>query len=139
MDDVRICKICGNLIENDVNSDMCYKCFRQNELKFKLIKEYLIKNPNAQMYDVSTDLNISLRTIKNYLRRGRLFIVEKNNRFLTCEKCGKPIQSGRYCSQCLTTIKHDYHTIYLDENSKKNPSIVYNPRRSRRRRKRLFN
>ena len=49
----------------------------------------------------------TINKIKHFLRDGRIEIVEKDNKFLSCQTCSKPIHSGWYCEDCLRQLKAD--------------------------------
>ena len=91
---------------------ICSSCYELDEMDFKKIKEYLHTNPCAKIYEVVNALDMSVKKIKRYLRESRLEILEKNNRFLFCEMCSKPIQSGKYCDECYKAFHHEYKVIY---------------------------
>ncbi|HHW68303.1 MAG: hypothetical protein PWP07_852 [Epulopiscium sp.] len=94
------CARCGKLYEYNGISDYCPICMQYDEAIFQKIKEYLNEHPKATVIQVATDLDIPVKMIKKYLREGRLEIVEAENFFLNCEKCGAPIKTGRYCDKC---------------------------------------
>ena len=61
----------------------------------------------ASIYEVATNLDLTINKIKHFLRDGRIEVVEKDNQFLSCKTCGKPIHSGWYCEDCLKQSKSD--------------------------------
>jgi uncharacterized protein len=112
MTEMRNCKKCGSLYQYYGNTQLCSACFQQDEADYQTIRQYLVEHPGAKMFEVSTILDITVNRIKRYLREDRLQIVEKNNGFLRCETCGRSIQSGQYCEECLDKSKHDFKVIY---------------------------
>lgn len=106
------CPRCGKLHESDSTMALCPECYEQDLMDFDRIREYLFLHPGAKIFEVSNNLNISIFRIKRYLREGRLEIIEKNNAFLKCEICGRPICSGNYCDDCVKQATHDYKTAY---------------------------
>lgn len=119
------CSRCGRFFESNGFTSLCTYCLEQDIKDFDKIREYLYKNPGAKMFEVSTNLDISVLQIKRYLREGRLEILEKNNQFLKCERCSKPISSGSYCDDCLKHVNHDFKTAYVG-NSLKTSKHHYN-------------
>ncbi|MDK2800631.1 MAG: hypothetical protein PWQ70_2250 [Clostridiales bacterium] len=85
---------------------------KQDEKEFDRIREYLYQYPGANLYEVATHLDISVNTIKRYLREHRLEIIEKENKFLNCERCGQPIQSGRFCDDCVGKLAHEFKVAF---------------------------
>jgi len=122
------CERCGKTFNSSGFFNVCPVCTGLDEQDFLRIKEYLYEHPGAKLLDVVTDLNIPVRKIKRYLRENRLEILEKNNRFLFCEMCGKPIRSGQFCDTCYKEFHRDYNTIYIGAvNSKHTNRINLKP------------
>lgn len=113
------CAKCGRFFESDGYVRLCSICIEQDINDFDRIREYLYQHPYAKMFEVSNTLDISIGKIKRYLREGRLEIVEKNNQFLKCEKCGKPICSGIYCDDCQKQVNQNIKVIYTGNAAKK--------------------
>jgi len=106
------CSRCGRFFESDGWTVLCMECIEQDERDFRRIREYLYEKPGAKIFEVSIELDVPVAKIKRYLREDRLEIIEKNNIFLKCEACGKPICSGIYCDDCAKQAGHDYKTIF---------------------------
>ncbi|ODM27318.1 MerR family transcriptional regulator [Clostridium sp. Bc-iso-3] len=101
MPDVRNCRRCGRLFNYIGGRPICHDCKRQDDEEFKKVKEYLYEHPKASIIEVSNALEISVPKIKGYLREGRLEIVGGDgNVVLECERCGKSINTGRFCNEC---------------------------------------
>lgn len=127
------CPKCGRVFESNGYTNICISCIEQDEQDFTMIKEYLRSHPCASIFDVSSSLDLSISKIKRYLREGRLEILEKNNSFLHCETCGKPICSGKYCDDCFRQSNHDYKVIYTGSyNTPKEHKINYSSRSSKK-------
>ncbi len=112
MAEIKTCKLCGKLFEGNQLLETCPPCHEKDEKDFDRIRQYLDIHPAAKVFEVSTSLNIPVFQIKRYLREGRLEILEKNQRFLLCERCGKPISSGYYCDECPKELPHNYKSYY---------------------------
>jgi flagellar operon protein (TIGR03826 family) len=109
--DVRNCKRCGK-IYNYTGSAVCGNCLRQEQEDFEKIREYLFKNPNSSTAEVSEATGIELKVISRFLKEGRLeadYIRMSDDSALTCEKCGKPIISGRFCEGCVKQMQADFN------------------------------
>ncbi|HBR01951.1 MAG TPA: hypothetical protein DD738_05015 [Ruminiclostridium sp.] len=96
----RECARCHRIFEKVAFEEVCPTCFPIEENEFARIKEYLMINPGASSNTVMTELGVSLKSIKRYLKEDRLEIVGDNKGFLRCELCGKPLNSGRFCESC---------------------------------------
>jgi flagellar operon protein (TIGR03826 family) len=112
MPEVRNCKRCNKIFNYIGGAPICSDCKQEDEVNFKKVKEYLYDHPKSSIYDVSKELEISIQTIKSYLKEGRLEIVgDGGNLFLECERCGKSISSGRYCSECTKEVTNDVKSL----------------------------
>lgn len=101
MPDVRNCKRCGKIYNYIGGVPICPVCKQIDEEDFQRVKVFLYENPNANITQVSIDLDISIEKIKRFLKDGRLEITgDDGNMILECENCGKSIKSGRYCELC---------------------------------------
>lgn len=127
------CARCGRLYEYNGISDYCPICMQYDEANFQRIKEYLNEHPKATVLQVAGGLDIPVKMIKKYLKEGRLEVIEAENFFLECERCGTPIKTGRYCEECIRNLdssikkitneaainvkkKRDEKMRYLDKN-----------------------
>lgn len=101
MPDVRNCKKCGKIFNYIGGAPICQVCRQEDEEDFQKVKEYLYRNPGANITLVSTELDVSIAKIKRFLKEGRLEITgDEGNMILECENCGKAIKSGRFCEAC---------------------------------------
>lgn len=112
------CRLCGKPALCFGQSDICIDCL-DIEGEFQKVRDYVHDHQGAKIFEVSLALHISIDKLKRFLKEGRLEIVEKDNQFLFCESCRKPIQSGRYCDECLVTQKHDFKTVYTSKSGSK--------------------
>ena len=105
MPDVRNCRKCGKIFNYIGGVPICPACREKEEEDFQRIRKYLYENPGAALTQVSTELDVSVETIKRFLREGRLEIAnDDGNLLLECEHCGRSIKTGRYCQDCERTI-----------------------------------
>jgi ribosomal protein L32 len=71
---------------------------------FIKVRDYLYENDDANIAQVSEATGVEEKIILEFLREGRLELKEPSID-LTCERCGKPITSGRMCKECLTQFE----------------------------------
>lgn len=112
MPDVRNCRKCGKIFNYIGGMPICPACKDKEEEDFQTIKKYLYENPGASLTQVSTELDISIDTIKRFLREGRLEIAnDEGNMLLECENCGKSIKTGRFCPDCERIMASNFKTV----------------------------
>ncbi len=107
MPDVRNCRRCGRMYNYLGGPPICIDCKNADEEVFKKIKAYLYDYPGATLSQVALDCDVSVEKIKMFLREGRLEITDGANIILECEKCGKSIKTGRFCTECQSQLHHD--------------------------------
>ena len=127
MEHLMICAICGRSFEASANVNTCKNCIEGDMSDFNRIRDYLYVHPKARIFEVSTNLDIPVPKIKRFLKEGRLEIIEKDNAFLKCEKCGKPICSGIQCDDCMKQSAHDYKSALVGNSKKSKTKINYLP------------
>lgn len=106
------CALCGRMFEVSGFRTVCPSCLEKDLNDFNQIRDYLYIHPRAKVFEVSNNLDIPVSVIKRYLKEGRLEIIEKENIFLKCEKCGKPVCSGTQCDDCQKQSSHGYKSSY---------------------------
>ena len=104
--DVRNCSRCGKVYRYD-GFRVCPNCRREDEADFQKVKEYIDEHPGANIKEVSEATEIDSRKIMEFLRAGRLEIMDENNLILSCERCGKPIKTGKFCDKCAFEIQKE--------------------------------
>ena len=92
------CKRCGKLFHK-VTLNICPECVRKEEAMFDEIKLFLRTHDNASISEVVEALNIEEELVVKFLRDGRLIASKKMT--YPCEGCGQPIQTGKFCPDCL--------------------------------------
>ena len=102
--EVRNCKGCNRLFQYLSGPPICPACKEKLEEKFAEVKEYIYKNPGASVAAVSEANDVSSKQIKQWIREERLILSSPSPDGVVCEKCGKPICSGRYCEKCKTKV-----------------------------------
>jgi hypothetical protein len=71
---------------------------------FNQIKEYLAGNADAAAVEICEALNIPVPVITYFLKEERLYVKNQGKQFfLRCERCKKPISTGRFCFECSVT------------------------------------
>lgn len=102
--DVKNCKGCGRLFNYMGGAPLCPTCKEELEKKFEQVKTYIYEHKNASMTEVAEENDVSSKQIKQWIREERLVLSEPSMDGVTCEKCGTPICSGRFCDKCKAAL-----------------------------------
>lgn len=108
--EVRNCSTCGKIFNAVMDVRRCPECRKGDEVKFRMIREYLYDNPGASIEEVSEHLDIDRNKILHFLREGRLETVGEQM-VISCENCGALIHSGKYCEKCSRDMAMDMKSV----------------------------
>jgi flagellar operon protein (TIGR03826 family) len=122
MPEIRNCPRCGKIFTY-MGRPICNRCIETEENEFKVVKEYVYDNPGATISEVSQETGVSVEKIIRFLREERLEIKSENsNLFLECERCGRAINSGRFCENCKGQINKEFKREFgLDRKEEPKP------------------
>lgn len=109
LNDFKKCRKCGNIFRS-MGNPLCSNCLNRIEDEFKLIKDFLYKNPNATVQEIANELNIDEKPILNFIKEGRLEMKVADGS-VTCDKCGIPITSGRLCKACSGKLSNKLQSV----------------------------
>ena len=111
--DVRNCRECGRLFNYTSGGvPICPACAKKLEEKFMVVKQYIYDHPGAGIQEVSEENDVSINTIKKWVREERLTFAEGSAVGIECERCGKTILSGRYCEECKKKVANQLGSAY---------------------------
>ena len=103
---VKNCKKCGRIFNYASGQVICAQCKKELEAKFKDVRHYIRRNPQASIEIVAKECSEDIKQIKQWIREERLSFSENSDIGIECERCGKNIKTGRYCEVCKAeTIK----------------------------------
>ena len=114
-----VCRQCGKLFQS-LGSGNCPVCVEEMDKAFVLVKEYLYDHQDATVIDVVNDTGVSEKYVLSFLKEGRID-VDSAGEMLSCEDCGRPITSGRFCSKCRDKLANMLSGAVIKE--KKGPEI----------------
>lgn len=98
--EVITCKSCGKLFNYIHGDRICPACVKKLDEKFKEVKKYVYDHPKVEINELSTEMDVSIRQIKRWIREERLCFSEDSPIGIECEGCGTTIKTGRFCKQC---------------------------------------
>ena len=105
--DVKNCKRCRRLFNYISGQQICPNCRDELEKKFQEVKDYLYKNRNSTIRDVVENCDVDENQVRTWIREERLEFSSGIDAGITCEICGTPISTGRYCQKCKTNTLND--------------------------------
>lgn len=106
--DVRNCKSCGRLFNYMGGMPLCPQCQKELEEKFHEVKAYLQENEGASVQQVSDAMDVSVKQIRQWIREERLALSTSGADGITCEQCGEPICTGRFCEKCKMQMANTF-------------------------------
>ncbi|MFW5855838.1 MAG: TIGR03826 family flagellar region protein [Bacillota bacterium] len=114
------CPRCGKLFAKKGNEKLCPVCRKEEESDFEKVKEYLWDHPKASIDEVHEATGVERDTIIKFIKEDRLIAEGIEIDFdLECERCGKPIESGRYCESCQQELITGLNKEESDEKKEK--------------------
>lgn len=106
--EVTNCRDCGRLFNYIGGARLCPACQKKLEEKFQEVKAYLEENKNATVEQVSEELDVSVKQIRQWIREERLSLSTAGADGIVCEQCGTPICTGRFCEKCKAEMANTF-------------------------------
>ena len=94
------CSWCNCPLPLDYEEDMCPNCLE--EALFRKVRDFVREN-DVNEFEVAEEFQIPLKQVKIWIRQGRLEYKDNDLTLknLHCEICGKPVQFGVLCTDCM--------------------------------------
>ncbi len=121
---VRNCRNCGRIFNYITGTIICPGCKDALEAKFQEVKEYVREHRGAGIAEVAEACDVDAAQIRQWLREDRLEVTEDSAIFLTCEGCGAPIRSGRFCEQCQGAMTKGFKDIIRNSRPETTPTPI---------------
>ena len=108
MPKLKNCQICGKIFSPINREKICRDCTIKQEQKEREVLQYVRDNPGITMKEAADATGVSDKFIKQMANQG-LFVNLANNEnfFYPCVKCGRPINRGTYCTDCLKNLRQE--------------------------------
>ncbi|WP_062354109.1 TIGR03826 family flagellar region protein [Bacillus kwashiorkori] len=103
------CANCGQLFVKNSIRDICENCYREEEAAFEKVNVFLKKRENrtASMVQIINETGVEEALILKFIKKGRIRLVQFPNLAYPCEKCGRPIKTGKICETCMKELRTD--------------------------------
>ncbi len=109
---LRNCAKCGRVFQSEeIGQKFCMRCREDEEDLFMAAREYIYDNPETNVMEVSEELDIEEDLILKWLRQGRLQLKGEGVGY-PCDRCGKSIQTGRFCDACQMELKNGFSEAF---------------------------
>ncbi|HEY3315694.1 MAG TPA: MerR family transcriptional regulator [Bacillota bacterium] len=105
--ELRNCPRCGNLFTYS-GKNLCPVCLAEDEKEYDTLRAFLKDNPRAGLEETSEATGVKPERILKFLREGRIVAAQEVS-WIQCERCGKPIIAGRFCSECAGDLRKELH------------------------------
>ncbi|HEY9856618.1 MAG TPA: hypothetical protein V6D05_12825 [Stenomitos sp.] len=96
------CPRCKRVFNKNAGVSLCDACRQREEEDFDLCYQFLRKQPNASIAEVSEETGVEKARIMEFYRNGRLIAGDAG---YPCEKCGGPTHRGAYCDKCVAAMR----------------------------------
>lgn len=108
---VRNCRTCGRIFNYVAGPAMCPACREKLEEKFQQVKEFIRENKGVGIPEVAEACDVDAGQIRQWLREERLELSQDSPMYLTCESCGGPIRTGRFCEKCAGNLTRSLQDV----------------------------
>ena len=116
--DIRNCSRCNQVFLYQ-GRGICPACQAEEEREFDKLRDFLEKQPEASLEEVSQATGVPVNRILAFLRDGRLISKDPALGGLRCQVCGAPVTSGRFCPSCADKLRTSIERgIQQDEKGK---------------------
>ncbi len=106
------CAKCGRVFQaEEIGQKYCTRCRGDEDDMFLAAREYIYDNPDTNIMEVSEELDIDEDLILKWLRQGRLKLKGEGVGY-PCDRCGKSIQTGRFCDACQAELKNGFNEAF---------------------------
>ena len=119
--DVRACRSCRRLFNYLSGPSICPNCSDELEKKFYNVKEFIRENPQANLREISENMDVTTNQLQQWVREERLQFSEDSGIAMQCERCGAKIFTGRYCENCKTNVANGLTKAFAKDKKKEEP------------------
>ena len=97
------CPVCGKAFVGTNTMRVCRDC-RDKEIEMEMtVMRYVRDHPKCRIKEILEETGVSNALLKRMIQEGR-FTEIADFRY-PCGRCGRMINAGKYCKQCVTKMK----------------------------------
>ena len=108
------CVACKQVFQNIHHTKLCPSCLKKMEERFDSVRTYIKENEDVGVGEVSEACHVPKGQILKWVREERLYFSSNSDVGVPCLKCGKSINTGKFCDQCRTQVKSDLKGAYVE-------------------------
>ncbi len=108
---VRNCRKCGRIFNYAIGPVICPRCKEKVEEKFQEVKKFVQDNGSAGISQISSECNVEIQQIQQWIREERLVFSEDSPIGIECESCGTMIKTGRFCEKCKREMVKEFSPV----------------------------
>ena len=102
------CAKCGKLYSPMQNEKLCRDCRIKEEEKEREVLQYVRDNPGVTMREAANAVGVAEKFVRQMAMQGMFVnLTSSENFFYPCVKCGRPINRGTYCVDCLKDLRQE--------------------------------
>ena len=95
--EVKVCRVCKRMFNFVYGDNICPVCKEKEENVFQEVKEYIREHNGASEAEICDKFEVSIKTIRQWIKEERLEIVKGSALSPHCKRCGTEIITGDLC------------------------------------------
>lgn len=108
------CSRCGKIFQKFFSS-LCADCYAYIQNELERCTQYLKKNQDSTIEEVSQGTDVSIRKIIQFINEGKLYASDYPNLNYECYFCTQKITRGYLCKDCAFKIKLEVKHLLLED------------------------
>lgn len=102
------CVECGRIFSPTRGEKICRDCRLKEEELERQVMSYVRDHPGISIQEAVRGTGVPEKIVKRMAREG-MFVTQgfAANVTYPCTRCGKPISSGTYCTDCLQALRNE--------------------------------
>ncbi|RQD72052.1 MAG: flagellar protein [Tindallia sp. MSAO_Bac2] len=95
------CPSCGRLVMGQSEGELlCKRCAKEEGDPYKRVRDYVYDHRGATVLETEAATGVSRALILQYVKEGRISLMDNRSILKVCQGCGIAIDYGEYCRDC---------------------------------------